>query len=163
MKAQPTLTPSVTEKHTAVTILEHIYQSQCSQTIHYTYDKRLEGLRCCEIAESVCTHSILVWNVGALYRNFHPPLLTSRGIVTVVEDEFQSPPCSTIHYTYDKRLEGLRCYGLPESVITHTIWVQNVSMGQANSVPTQNSKIGGGDHFSVHIPISTMSNHSLYL
>ena len=47
-----------------VTIIEHIYQSQPSQTVHYTYDETLEGLRCCETLESIQTCSILVWNKG---------------------------------------------------------------------------------------------------
>ena len=51
-RAKPTLTPPVTEYHLAVTILEHIYQSQPSSTIHCTYKERLEGLRCSEILES---------------------------------------------------------------------------------------------------------------
>eukprot|EP00956_Cyclotella_meneghiniana_P026570 scaffold57779_cov43-Cyclotella_meneghiniana.AAC.1 len=40
---KPTLSPPVTGKHVAVTIIEHIYQSQPSPTIHYTYDETLEG------------------------------------------------------------------------------------------------------------------------
>eukprot|EP00956_Cyclotella_meneghiniana_P024656 scaffold49792_cov63-Cyclotella_meneghiniana.AAC.1 len=44
----PTLTPPVTGKQVAVTIIEIIYQYQASPTIHYTFDETLEGLRCCE-------------------------------------------------------------------------------------------------------------------
>ena len=55
-----TLTPLVTAKHVAVTIIEHIYQSlPSSPTIHYTCDETLKGLRCCEILESIQTYSIL--------------------------------------------------------------------------------------------------------
>ena len=115
------------------------------------------------MAESVCTRSILVWNVGAMHQNFHHLWLKSRGVVTFVNDEFQSPPSPTIHDTYNETLEGLGCCEMAESVSTHTIWVWKVSMGQPKFVPSQSSKIGCGDHFSAHMPISTMSNHSLYL
>ena len=81
----------------------------------------------------------------------------------VLEDEFQSPPSPTIHYTYNDTLEGLGCCELHESVSTHTIWVRKVSLGQAKFVPSQSWKIGCGDHLSDHIPISTMSNNTLYL
>ena len=64
---------------------------------------------------------------GLWYRNFHHPWLKSRGVVTVLEDEFQSPPSPTIHYTHNDILEGLGCCELPESVSTHTIWVRKVS------------------------------------
>ena len=57
---KPTLTPPVIEKYVVVTIIEHMYQSQSSPTIHYTYNEMLEGLRCCEMIESIQTYIILV-------------------------------------------------------------------------------------------------------
>ena len=51
----------------------------------------------------------------------HIPQLKSRGVVMVVEYEFKSQPFTTIHYTYNETLEGLRCCELPESVQTHAI------------------------------------------
>ena len=90
-----------------VTISAPIYQSQPCLTIHHTNEERLEGLRCCEMSESVCTRSMLVWNIGAWYRNFHHLWLKSRGVVMVIHDEFQSPPSPIIHYTYNDILEGL--------------------------------------------------------
>ena len=51
------------------------------------------------------------------------PQLKSRGAVMVVDDEFKSQPCKTIHYTYNETLEGLRCCELPELVQTHSILV----------------------------------------
>ena len=95
--------------------------------------------------------------------SLYPLRLKSRGVVSVVEDEFQSPPSPTIHYTCNDTLEGLRYCELPESVSTHTIWVQKVGLGKAKFVPTHKQKIGCGKDFSAHTPISTMSNHSLYL
>ena len=160
---KPTLTPSMTEKHTAVTISEHIYQSQCSQTIHYTYDETLEGLRCCEILESIQTYSILVWNVGASYQNRHHPWLKSQGVALIVDDEFKSQPCKTIQYTYGQRMEGLRCCGLPETVQTHSILLWKVENRHDNFDPTYDWKTRWSDHHRNHIPISTFSNHSLYL
>ena len=91
------------------------------------------------------------------------PRLKSQGVVMVVGGEFQSPPSLTIHYTYNDTLEGLGCCELPEAVSTHTIWLRKVSMGQAKFVPSQSWKIGCGDHFCAHLPISSMSNHTLYL
>ena len=106
---------------------------------------------------------MLVWNVGAWYRNFHHLQLKSRSVVTVVEDEFQSQPCKTIHYTYNDTLEGLRWCDLPDSVHRYSIWVRKVGLGQARFVPTPNRKIGCSKHFRAHTPIWTMYNHSLYL
>ena len=100
---------------------------------------------------------------GLMYPNFHHPRLKSRGVVMVVGDEFQSQLCLTIQYTNGERLEGLRCCELPESVSTHSIWVQKVGLGQAKFVPTHDQKMVCGDHFRPHTPISTMSYHSLYL
>ena len=85
-----TLTPPVTEKHIVVAIIEPTHQSQPSSTIHYTYSETLEGLRCCEIMESIQTYSILVWNVEYWSRNCHHPWLKSRGVALVVDDEFKS-------------------------------------------------------------------------
>ena len=49
-RVEPTLTrPPVTEKHVVVTILVPTHQSQPCKTIHYTYNEKLEGLRCCDI------------------------------------------------------------------------------------------------------------------
>ena len=126
-RVQPTLTPSVTKKHVVVTILEPMYQSPPSPAIHYTYNEKLEGLRCCENLESIQTHSILVWNIRHLSRNRHHPQLKSRGVVTVVDDEFKSQACKTIHYTYNETLKGLRCWESPESVHTHSILVWKVN------------------------------------
>ena len=81
----------------------------------------------------------------------------------VVEGEFQSQPFLTINYTNGDKLEGLGCCELSESVSTHSIWVQKVSMGQAKFVPTHNPKMVCGDYLGDHIPISTLCNHSLYL
>ena len=81
----------------------------------------------------------------------------------VVGDEFQSPPTQTIHYTFNDTLEGLGCCELPESASTPTIWVRKVGLGQAKFVPTHVQKTGCGEDFCSHTPISTISNHSLYL
>ena len=52
----------VNGKHVVVTIIEHIvYQSQPSPSNNYTYEETLEGLRCCEILESIQTNSICGW------------------------------------------------------------------------------------------------------
>ena len=50
---KPTLTPPVTEKHVAMTISEPTYQSEPSPTIHYTYNEKLKGMRCCDILQSI--------------------------------------------------------------------------------------------------------------
>ena len=134
MSAKPTLTPPAPQKHAVVTIIEHIYQSQPSPTIHHTHNKRLEGLRCYEILESIQTYSILVWNLGYLSQNRHHPRLKSRGVVMVMDDELKPQPCRTIHYTYNKALEGLGCCDLPEPVQTHTILAKKVDKCKANTL-----------------------------
>ena len=162
-RAKPTLTPPVTEKHFVVTILEPIYQSQHSLTIHYTYNETLEGLRCCELLESIQTYSILVWNVGYWIHDCHHPRLKNRGVVMVVDDEFKSQPYLTIHCTNGETLKGLSWCEWPESVQTHAILVWKADKGQANFDPTRDWKAFCGDHFGAHIPISAFSYHSLYL
>ena len=81
----------------------------------------------------------------------------------VVDDEFQSQPCPTIHYTYDETLEGSSWCDFIEWVQTHSILVWQVGAGQSIFFSTHDSKRGSGDHFINHIPISTLSNHSLYI
>ena len=146
-RAKPTLTPPVTEKHVVVTIMEPIYQSQHSLTIHYTYNETLEGLRCCELLESIQTYSILVWNVGYWSRNRHHPWLKSQGVALVVDDEFKSQPCKTIHYAYDERREGLRCCEMSKSVQTHSILVSKVENRLANFSAIRDWKSRCGYHF----------------
>ena len=94
------------------------------------------------MADSVSTCSNLVCHVGALYPNFHHPRLKSRGVVMVVEGEFQSQPFPTIQYTNGERLEGLGSCELPESVSTHSIRVRKVGLGQVKFVPTHDQKKG---------------------
>ena len=77
--AKPNLYPRATRKQVVVAILEPIHHSQPCLTIHYTYNERLDGLSWYEMAESVCTHSILMWNVGAWSQNF--TTLVSNGKV----------------------------------------------------------------------------------
>ena len=118
-----------------------------------------------KLAESVCTHSILVlaWNIGTTRsQNFHHLCLKSRGVVMVVEDEFYSQPCLTIWYTNGEILERSRCCEWPESAWRHSIWVPNVYMGRAKSLPTHDSKIDCSNQFIDQIKISSVSNHSLY-
>ena len=146
-----------------VTVSAPIYQSQpACLTFHHTNEERLEGLRCCEMTESVCTRSMLVWNVGAMHQNFHHQWLKSRGVMTVVEDEFQSPPSPTIHYTYNDILEWLGCCELPESVHSHSILVYKVEYRPSQLYPQPRPKTPCGDHFTAHHPISIFSSLSSY-
>ena len=155
----------MTQKHIVVSIVVPIYQYQPSPTIHYTYNEKLmEGLRCCEIFESIQTYTILVWSVGASYRNcHHHPWLKSWGVAMVRHEGFQSQPCTTIHYTYNETLEGLRCCELPESVQNHSMLASKVECSQANCNPNHDSKTHCDVHFRCHIAILTFSNHLLYL
>ena len=116
---KPTLAPSMTEKHIVITILEPTHQSPPSPTIHYTYNEKLEGLRCCDILESIRNHTISVSNLGYWGGKCHHPLLKGRGVEMVIHDELKSQPCKTIQYTYNQVLEELRCCELPQSVQTY--------------------------------------------
>ena len=88
-------------------VVENEFQSQPSPIIHYTYNKILEGLRCCELPKSVQTHS---W--GKKWRRakptLTPPVTAKHVAVTIIEHIYQSQPSPTIHYTYNKKLKGLR-------------------------------------------------------
>ena len=56
----------------AVMSIGNVFQSQHCMTIYYMYDETLEGSSCCEMLESVQTHSILVWKVGVDLATFVP-------------------------------------------------------------------------------------------
>ena len=145
-----------------MTILEPTQQSPPSPAIHHTHSEMLEGLRCCDILESIQTCTILVWKVGYWSWSCCHWRLKSWCVVIVIHVEFKSQPCKTIHHTYNETLKGLRCCQLPESVQTYSISVKKVDMGQANFDPTRDWKTSGGDIFRAHTAISTFSNHSLY-
>ena len=59
----------------------------------------------------------------------------SRGVVMVIHDALKSQPCLTIHYTYNKIMEGLGCCELHQSVQTHRILVSRVENRYANFDP----------------------------
>ena len=101
-----------------------------------------------------------VWGTGT---KFVPTIwLKSQGEMMVIYNEFQSWPCPTVYHTYNETLEGSSCCKINESGQTHSILVWQVRMGQAKFVPTCDSKTGCGDHLRHLIPISALSNHSLY-
>ena len=141
----------------------HTAISTLSNHSLYLYNEMLEGLRCCEILESIRKHTILVWKVGYWSRICHPPITQSGCMVIVIHDDLRSEPCLTIHYTYNEILEGLRCCELPQSVQTHWILGWILEKGQVNFDPTGDRKTRCGYHFRAHTAISTLSNHSLYL
>ena len=123
-------------------------------------------MRWCELPQSVQTHSILMWKVdkeGHRKPTLTPPVTGKHVAVTIIEHIYQSLPSPTIHYTYGETLEGLSWCELLESVQTHSILMWKVEEGQARFVPTRDWKTCCDDHFRAHIPISTFSNHSLYL
>ena len=55
-----------------VMVVEGEFQSQPSPTINYTYNDTLEGLRCCELHESVSTHTIWLRKVRLGQAKFVP-------------------------------------------------------------------------------------------
>ena len=55
-----------------VMVVGYEFQSQPCLTIQHTNGERLEGLRCCELPESVSTHSIWVRKVGLGQAKFVP-------------------------------------------------------------------------------------------
>ena len=60
-------------KSRGVVIVIHVeFKSQTCITIHHTYNETLKGLRCCQLPESVQTHSILVKKVDKGQANFDP-------------------------------------------------------------------------------------------
>ena len=145
-----------------VTVSAPIYQSQPCLTFHHTNEKRLEGMRCCEMAESVCTRSILVWDMVSWYLTIHHPWLKSRGVVMVIHDEFKSQPCTSMHHTYDETLEGLRFCELPGSVQIHSICCGDY-IRDHNPIPTMNQNfivIGGLSRldYSAWHPISLVKS-----
>ena len=145
-----------------MTINVPIYQSQPCLTIHYTYEERLTKLSWYEMSRAVHSHTILVWNVGTMQQNFHHPWLKSRGVMTVMDGEFQSPPSPTIHYTYNDTLDGLGCLELPESVQSYLILMWKVEYRPSQLLPQSRPETHHASHNRAHKSISTMSNHSSY-
>ena len=94
-----------------LTILDTKFLSQPHLKFHYTYDKTSESSGCFEMLESVQTHSSLVWKVGLMDPATFVPImwLKNEDVLTILDTKFQSQPYITIHYTYDKTMEGSRC------------------------------------------------------
>ena len=112
----------MTQKLDVVTIIDTEFQYQPCQIVHDTNDETLEGLSCCEMLESIQTHSFLVqeegvWNQGCCD---HQKLM-NHVVVMVIHNEFQSLPCLTLYHTYKETLEGSRCYEMFETVQAHSI------------------------------------------
>ena len=59
-----TFVPTHEKNQGVMTIVYEELQSQGYLTIYYIYNNTLEGSSCCEMLESVQTHSILVLKVG---------------------------------------------------------------------------------------------------
>jgi hypothetical protein len=57
--------------------------------------------------------------------------------ISVVDDEFKSQPCKTIHCTHGQRMDGLRCCELSQSVQTYSILMSKVECKQANFDPSR--------------------------
>ena len=78
-------------------VVEDEFHSKPCLTIQYTNGERLEGLGCCELPESVRTHSLWVRKMG----------LGQEFGISILEPIYQSQPCLTIHHTYNERLDGM--------------------------------------------------------
>ena len=89
-------------------VVEGEFQYQPCLTIHYTNGERLEVLGCCELSESVSTHSIWVRKVGLGQAKFVP----TRDQKTCSGRHFSAHrPILTMSnhslYYYEEILEGL--------------------------------------------------------
>ena len=104
-------------------IISNVSQSQPCMIIYYTYNETLEGSSCCKMLESVQTHIIFVLKVGVYLAIFVPLMTQKQFVVTILDSQFHSQPCLTIHYTYDETLKGSSCCQLHELVQTHLILV----------------------------------------
>ena len=85
------------------------FQSQPCMTIYYTYIETLEGWSCGEVLEPVQTHLILVQKWVSIWPHLSPLMTQRQVMVTIIDNQLQSQPCQTIHYTYDETLEGSSC------------------------------------------------------
>ena len=84
------------------------FQSQPCLSIQHTNGETLDRLRCCELPESVSTHSIWMTKVVLGHKETLYPLMTRKQVVvTILEPIHQPQPCITIHHTYNERLDGL--------------------------------------------------------
>ena len=140
------------------------FQSSLSLTIQHTNGERLEGLRCCELPESVSTHSIWVRKVSLGQAKFVP----THDQKTGCGGHFRAhPPISTssnqsLYLWWEIGRVKLIWNGWI-SLYTHNLGVKRIR------TPSQNfhhhpstQKLGCGDGCGGWIPISTMSNHSTY-
>ena len=97
-------------------VVGYEFQSQPCLTIQHTNGERLEGLKCCELPESVSTRSIRVRKVGLGQANFNPTHDPKLIVVIILEPRYQSHPYPTIHYTCNEVLEGPSCCEILESI-----------------------------------------------
>ena len=65
------MVPPATQSQGVVMVIHDELKSEPCLTIHYTYNEILEGLRCCELSESLQTFCILIRKAVKL-----PKLLT---------------------------------------------------------------------------------------
>ena len=63
--------PLVKSQVAVVMVIHDGFKSQACTTIHHTYNETLDGLRCCELPESVQSHSILAFKFGFGLVNFN--------------------------------------------------------------------------------------------
>ena len=101
-----------------VMVIQDEFKSQPCTNNHLAYNGTLEWLRCCELPESVHTHSILVWKVNTGQANFNSNSNPTHIVVIRLEPTAQSQPPPTIHYTKNDRLEGSSCCEILEPIQT---------------------------------------------
>eukprot|EP00956_Cyclotella_meneghiniana_P022268 scaffold41865_cov45-Cyclotella_meneghiniana.AAC.1 len=84
--------PSLKSQHVQ-TIVDNEFHSQPCLTIHHTHNETLEQSSCC--AMGMKSRQLLLPHRS----------LKSQHVQTIVDNEFHSQPCLTIHHTLNKTLE----------------------------------------------------------
>ena len=67
------------------------------------------------------THNLGVKSGDDLTPKLSHPTLKSQLVVSIVDNDIQSQPCLTIHYTPDEALEWSSCCQIGAGHLTHTI------------------------------------------
>ena len=124
-------------------------KSQPCLTIHYTHNETLKGLRCCELPESVQTHSTWCqkWKTGK--PTLAPSVTENHVVVAILEPTDQSQPSPTIFIILITRIwKGCDVGVFVNHFETTQSWCETLGLGAKKMSPPTSQKAGCGDCYT---------------
>ena len=142
-----------------MTIEVNEFPSEPCTTIHYTPHMTLEQSICCEMVVRIHTHTILVLKMATQRVRFPLPHLKSKSEVTIVDNEFQSDPYTTIHFTHNETLKQSCWCEMVARMQTHSpgFWLAGGDNYYSRNPPTFHTKIVCFGLIKEYHSISTLS------